>query len=300
MEVKGFIFDIKRFAVHDGPGIRTVVFFKGCPLSCAWCHNPEGIRREPELVRFEPRCIACHACIAACSHNAREIVEGQMVYHRERCELCGTCLEVCYAGALFQYGRMAGLDEIMSVLRQDEDFYGASGGGVTLSGGEPLAQPQFATALLRECRAAGLHTALDTCGQVAWSLLAAALAFTDLVLYDLKHLDPQQHRHYTGVNNALILENLLRLDRRGVPLEIRIPLVPTVNDGANLEATAAFLRTLENPFRVRLLPYHNLAGSKYQRLERQNRLPPIQPPAAAEVEAAADLLRECGREVVVE
>ncbi len=168
---QAIIFDIKRFAVHDGSGIRTVVFFKGCPLACAWCHNPEGIRREAELVRFESRCIACLACIADCPNGARELVDGELVYHRELCQQCGRCLEVCYAGALFQYGRALGLKELMDALRQDADFFAASGGGVTLSGGEPLVQPQVAVELLRRCKAEGLHTALDTCGQVAWRML---------------------------------------------------------------------------------------------------------------------------------
>lgn len=299
MAIHGSIFDIKRFAVHDGPGIRTTVFLKGCLLSCAWCHNPEGIRRQAELVYFESRCMHCGACVEACPNQAREIIAGEMVYHPERCELCAKCLEACYTGALFQYGQETSVDEVMAVLRQDAEFYQASGGGVTLSGGEPLAQERFAIALLRQCKAEGFHTALDTSGQVPWAVIAAALPYTDLVLYDLKHLDPQQHRYYTGIGNTLILDNLRSLDRSGVRLEIRIPLVPGVNDGPNLDAATAFLGSLESRPCVRLLPYHPLAGGKYLRLGRENRLPAAASPDSAQMNAAAEVLRASGCEVVV-
>ena len=300
METQGTIFDLKRFAVHDGPGIRTTVFFKGCPLSCAWCHNPEGIQHQPELVRFETRCIGCEACLAACWNGAHEKIDGEMVYHREYCELCGDCREACYADALFMYGRKVSVAEVMAELRQDEDFYRASGGGVTLSGGEPLAQPKFAIDLLRQCKAEGFSTALDTSGYAPWSALEAALAYTDLFLYDLKPLDPEYHKQSTGVSNALILENLRRLDQCQAPLEIRIPLIPTVTDGPNLDAACAFLKTLKHPTRVRLLPYHRLAGSKYLRLGLENRMPAVESPAPSQLQAAARQLQNCGCEVDLE
>ncbi len=299
MVISGNIFDIKRFAVHDGPGVRSTVFLKGCLLACAWCHNPEGIRRQAELVYFENRCIHCGACVEACPNQAREFIAGEMVYHAERCEMCAKCLEACYTGAIFQYGQETSIEEVMSVVRQDAEFYQASGGGVTLSGGEPLAQERFTVALLRQCKAEGFHTALDTSGQVPWTIFESALRYTDLVLYDLKHLDPQQHRHYTGVSNTLILENLCRLDRSEVKLEIRIPLVPGVNDGPNLEAASAFLGKLKSRPRVRLLPYHPLAGGKYLRLGRENRLTAAVSPDAAQMQAAAEVLRASGCEVVI-
>lgn len=300
MQTPGTIFDLKRFAVHDGPGIRTTVFFKGCPLSCAWCHNPEGTQRQPQLVRIENRCIGCEACAATCPNGAHEKVAGEMIYHRERCQLCGRCLEACYAGALFMYGREVSVDTLMAELRQDEDFYRASGGGITLSGGEPLAQAGFAIELLRQCKSEGFSTALDTCGYVPWATLAAALAYTDLVLYDLKPLDPAIHKQYTGVSNAVILDNLRRLDESGVPVEIRIPLIPGVTDGANLNATCAFLKTLQHPVRVRLLPYHRMAGSKYRRLGLENRMPAVAAPSDSEMQAAARQLQGCGCTIELE
>ncbi len=294
----GTIFDLKRFAVHDGPGVRTVVFLKGCPLSCAWCHNPEGQARPVELVYLENLCIRCGACAAACPNGARAWVEGSMVYHPELCTQCGRCLEACYAGALLQYGRQVSIAEVMETVRQDRDFYLDSGGGVTLSGGEPLAQPAFAIALLRQCKTEGFHTALDTSGFASWPILEAALSYTDLVLYDLKVLDTQQHRGQTGVDNTLILENLRRLTERKMPLEIRVPVVPGVNDGPNLAATGAFLRQLGARICVRLLPYHSLAGGKYQRLGRANPMPIVDSPLPAAMQAAAEVLRGYGCEIV--
>jgi pyruvate formate lyase activating enzyme len=299
MELTGTLFDIKRFAVHDGPGIRTVLFLKGCTLHCDWCHNPEGIRRQPDLVHFESKCVQCGACVAACPNQALELQAGGITIDRQRCEHSGECLEVCYAGALFRYGREVSVAQVMADLRQDADFYRSSGGGVTLSGGEPLLQADFSIEVLRQCKAEGFHTALDTCGNIPWAVLERALPYTDLVLYDLKHFDSHQHQHYTGASNATLLENLRRLDQRRIPLEIRIPLIPGVNDGENLRAVGAFLHSFEQPVRVRLLPYHRLAGSKYQRLGRENRMPQAATPGAAQLQAAADQLSAWGCQVVI-
>jgi pyruvate formate lyase activating enzyme len=294
METTGTIFDLKRFAVHDGPGIRTTVFLKGCPLHCAWCHNPEGIHRQAQWVWFESRCIGCDACLAACPNAALERVSGELVVHHERCDQCGRCREACYADALFLYGRQVSVAEVMAELRQDAAFYRESGGGVTLSGGEPLAQANFATTLLRQCKAEGFSTALDTCGAIPWPILSDALAYTDLVLYDLKPIDPELHRQTTGMSNSLVLENLRRIDQLQVPVEIRIPLIPGVTDGHNLELVCAFLKTLQHPVRVRLLPYHRLAGSKYQRLGLENRMPAVESPTPGQMQAAARQLSGCG------
>jgi pyruvate formate lyase activating enzyme len=223
----------------------------------------------------------------------------EMAYHRERCTLCGQCLEACYAEAIYQYGRTVSVNEIMAELRLDREFYAVSGGGITLSGGEPLLQAEFSTALLRQCKLEGFHTALDTCGNIAWTAFEHILPYTDLVLFDLKHLDPEQHRCYTGASNATLLENLRRLDQLHIPLEIRIPLIPTINDGENLAATGAFLHSLSQPVYVRLLPYHALAGSKYQRLGVENRMPIIEPPVAAQMQSAAAMLESWGCQVIV-
>jgi pyruvate formate lyase activating enzyme len=291
----GLVFDIKRFAVHDGPGLRTVVFFKGCGLGCVWCHNPESIGSRPEIAVHPERCIGCRACAAACPNGAHSFGEGgeQGEHHfaRERCRGCGRCAAECYAEALELVGREMTVDEVLDVLVADRAFYAASGGGITLSGGEPLVQRDFALALLRACRARGLRTALDTSGQVPWATLARALPNTDLVLYDLKHPDPNEHRRLTGATNELVLENLRRLSETGVPIEIRIPIVPGANDSP--EVMAAFGRvvaTLASVVAVRLLPYHRLAGSKYASVGRPNTLPAVDSPSRERLRLCADSL----------
>jgi pyruvate formate lyase activating enzyme len=297
----GRIFDIKRFAVHDGPGIRTTVFLKGCPLRCVWCHNPEGISPEPELVRYAQRCLGCGACVSACPHTAHEIVEGRApVYHRDRCTRCGACVRSCLADALALLGREVTAAEVMAEVRKDASFYAHSGGGVTLSGGEPLMQSRFARDLLRECKQEGFHTALDTCGHVGWRALRAVLPYVDLVLYDLKHFDSDAHRHYTGATNQRVLRNLRRLAERAVPVEIRLPLLPTINDSPEAaDAVAALLAPLGNITAVRLLAYHRLAGSKYARLGRENTLPNVPAPSGSDLTRVADRIGRHGLRVIV-
>jgi pyruvate formate lyase activating enzyme len=291
-DVKGWIFDIKRFAVHDGPGVRSTVFFKGCPLRCWWCHNPEALSSGAQIAWLDSRCIGCGVCFQICPHQVHEMgADGRRLLHRERCEQCGGCVAECYCGALVIEGRQASVAQVMEVLLKDRDFYASSGGGVTLSGGEPLAQPAFALALLAACRAAGLHTALDTCGQAGWEVLESALPLVDLVLYDLKHMDSDRHLTYTGSGNERILENLRRLAERGVPLEVRMPIIPTLNDDdAAIDAAAEFLASLANVPRVRLLPYHRLADGKYQRLGLDNPMPQVAPPSDAALQRVAQRL----------
>lgn len=298
---QGNIFDIKRFAVHDGPGIRTTVFLKGCSLRCAWCHNPEAIKPQPEVAFYAGRCIDCRACLAACPYGAHEITAaGERFYHRDRCRLCGQCVETCYAEALVMHGRRVTVEEVMAEVRQDASFYQNSGGGVTLSGGEPLLQGRFATALLQQCQAEGFHTAVDTCGQVGWKALERALPYLDLVLYDLKHIDPQWHRQYTGASNQRILENLRRLSRCGLPIEIRMPIIPTINDAqAFVEGAAAFLASLANISAVRLLAYHRLAGAKYRSLGQENTMPDVDPPTPDHMLQIAAWIARYGLEVIV-
>ena len=300
-EIKGFIFDIKRFAVHDGPGIRTTVFLKGCPLSCWWCHNPESINPKPELVLFEDRCIGCGGCFEVCPQKAHEILpDGTRVYHRERCISCGRCVEVCYAEALVMVGREVTVEEVMAELRKDAPFYESSGGGITLSGGEPMFQPRFALAILERCKSEGFHTALDTSGYAPWKAYERALPYVDLVLYDLKHIDPAAHRKYTGASNKLILENLVRIGESGVPIEIRMPIIPGVNDGReDIEGAAEFLKGVKNITQVTLLPYHRFGEAKYERLGREYKLKGLQPPARERVEEIAEWIRSHGFKVQV-
>ena len=208
----GRIFDIQRFSVHDGPGIRTTVFFQGCPLRCRWCHNPEAVSAGPALFYSDRACLSCRACEATCTEAVHSFAGEEQRMCRERCRLCGACAEVCVAGALEFSGRSATPEEVVEVVLRDRVFYETSGGGVTLSGGEPLAQPAFAREILARCRTEGLHTAVDTCGEGAREALDALIPLADLWLFDVKHLDPGAHRAATGRSNERILQNLRYLD----------------------------------------------------------------------------------------
>jgi pyruvate formate lyase activating enzyme len=299
--ITALIFDIKKFAIHDGPGIRTTVFFKGCPLACWWCHNPEAMSPKPELVLFEEKCIGCGECFRVCPEGAHEKKpDGSRVYHRDKCVLCGACAEVCYAEALVMEGRRVTVEELMVELRKDVPFYENSGGGITLSGGEPTLQHEFALALLKQCKSEGLHTAVDTSGQTPWRVFKTLLPYIDIVLYDVKHIDERSHRTHTGSHNHRILENLQRLGESGTPIEIRMPVIPTINDdGEDIERTARLLAGIESITRIELLPYHKLGASKYARLDMKYRLAEMEPPTAQRMETLAGLIRSHGLKVHV-
>ncbi|MBI3971210.1 MAG: glycyl-radical enzyme activating protein [Chloroflexi bacterium] len=301
--LRGLAFNVQRYSIHDGPGIRTTVFLKGCPLRCLWCHNPEAISGRIEFGFFPDRCIGCHECIQACPHGVHVVdAQGQRVVYRERCRSEARCVEVCYAEALERIGYELTVDEAVAQVERDRPFYEASGGGVTISGGEPLRQAAFTAAFLARCRARGLHAAIETCGYAPWPALATAAAHADLVLFDLKQMDSASHQALTGVPNALILDNLARLyasPGRGA-LWIRYPFISTMNDQPeNYHAMGRFLRALTGPqppvrLRVDLLPYHQLGQSKYRKLGRPYALEHLQPPARATIEAAADALAGYG------
>ena len=260
------IFDIKHFAVHDGPGIRTTVFLKGCPLRCAWCHSPESQNMIPDLLLNSEKCIGCKSCVDICPTNA---ILSPGLINKTACNLCGACTDICYAGAVEKIGNLITTDEVLSTVEKDRDLLLNSGGGVTLSGGEPLAQPSFAIDLLRRLKESGYHNALDTSGYTSWSVLEQALNYTDLVLFDLKHLDPVKHRQYTGKNNKLILENLNQASKLGKRIWIRVPLIPGLNDDPeHLTALARHLQCLRVE-RTYFLPYHSLGVSKYESLGRK-------------------------------
>jgi pyruvate formate lyase activating enzyme len=285
----GMIFDIERFAIHDGPGIRTTLFLKGCPLSCWWCHNPESISPRPQLALFEEKCIGCGRCFDACPNGVHEkLADGSRALHREKCAACGRCVQTCYAEALVMEGREISVEHAMDELRRDAPFYETSGGGVTLSGGEPLRQVEFTTAVLRSCKAEGLHTALDTCGYAPWTDYEMVLPFVDMVLYDFKLADTEAHVKYTGVPNELIRENLSRIDGRGLPIEIRIPVIPGINDGRdNIDQTAQFLSGMKQVKGIALLPYHGLGETKYPRVGKTYRLNGLASPTRERMEEIA-------------
>lgn len=262
--MKGCISDLKRFAVHDGDGIRTTVFFKGCPLNCLWCHNPESISFQPQTAFYQNKCIGCGEC-----------------------KKDGFSPENCLGDARIFYGKRMSVEELLPLLLEDLPFYETSGGGVTLSGGECLCQADFCADLLKRLKAEGIHTAVDTCGFVPKSALEQVLPFTDVFLYDLKAYDEDVHLRCTGQSNKLILENLLYLDSLGAKIEVRIPYVPDTNDG-QMQKIADFLRPLKSVKKVKILPYHNYAGSKYEALGMENTLPE-RLPTEEEIKAAEKL-----------
>lgn len=269
--MKGKIFEIKQFAVHDGDGIRTTVFFKGCPLKCVWCHNPEGISPQAELAYFSHKCIGCGECVSVCPTGAHTLEKGAHHFDRARCIACGRCADGCLGNALTLYGKEYSVDEVMPLLLKDKEFYQNSGGGVTLSGGECLLQADFCAELLKGLKSNGVHTAVDTCGQVTKLALGKVLPYTDVFLYDVKAFDSGAHKRCTGQGNERILENLVWLSERDAAIEIRIPLVPDFNE-KEIEGIGEFLSRLNGITKVRLLPYHNFAGSKYEALGMKNTL----------------------------
>lgn len=251
--MKAMISDIKRFAVHDGDGIRATVFFKGCPLKCVWCHNPESISFKPQTAFYKDKCIGCGEC-------KKESFTP----------------DDCLGEAQIRYGKEVTVEELLPILLEDKDFYESSGGGVTLSGGECLCQADFCAELLKALKKEGINTAVDTCGFVTKESIDKVIPYTDTFLYDLKTFDEDVHILYTGQSNKLILENLMHIDSCGKAIEIRIPYVPDFND-EQIEAIAKFLVPLKNIKSVKILPYHNYAGSKYEALNMKNTLPKILP-----------------------
>ena len=271
--MNGMIFDIQRFSIHDGPGIRTTVFFKGCPLGCKWCHNPEGISPAPVLSFMASKCIGCGYCFRACTQAVHSMRDGQHVMDRSRCEVCGRCATECHAQALELIGRRASVEEVMAEVLADRAFYQTSGGGMTLSGGEPLMQFEFALALLRAAKKEGLHTCVETSSFVSWTNFERVLPLTDLFLCDVKDTSDARHLANTGVSNGLIQSNIRRLHEAGANLRLRVPLVPGCNDAQdNLDGLARLAGELPRIEGVEILLYHKLGLSKHQRLGSHNPL----------------------------
>jgi pyruvate formate lyase activating enzyme len=310
----GTIFDIKKYSINDGPGIRTTVFFCGCPLSCLWCHNPESISLVPELLYREGRCLMCGACVETCPEEAismesnifrrltdegRETLES-VVTDRAICTRCEICISACYSGARQFSGHEVTVTEVMAQVKREIPFYDESGGGVTFSGGEPLMQPGFLSALLRACREQEIHTVVDTSGFANWSVFEQIRRDVDLFLYDLKHMDSMRHREVTGVPNEPILSNLRALSEHGHRILVRIPLIPGINDDEqNLCQSGVFLASLPKLEGVELMGYHNIAQAKYEALSRQYKLADTKPPTEGAMLQAAELLRSHNLQVSV-
>ena len=275
---KLLIFDVQRFSIHDGPGIRTTIFMKGCPLQCDWCSNPESQHIAPEIMFDRSRCIKCGGCLKVCPTCATFELEGEIRINREACIACGQCVKVCNGEARQIAGRYMTIEELVEEVKKDELFYRNSGGGVTISGGEPSIQVNATRDLLKRLQENGLHTTLDTCGHANREDLEKILSYVDLVLFDLKHMDSEKHREYTGFSNEVILDNLELIVSKGIPTWVRIAIIPGYNDSEeNIKEMARFISWLNSMkpnviIEVNLLPYHNLGTSKYKSLGREYKL----------------------------
>ena len=291
----GQVFNIQRFSVHDGPGIRTAVFLKGCPLACAWCHNPEGISLRPEIVATPSRCIGCGECVAACPQGLPCPRQSPTVEDTESCLLCGACVDACPTEARQRVGRSMSVAEVVEIVSKDRIFYDDSGGGVTYSGGEPLRQAPFLRAALEACQSIGLHTAVDTCGLAAEEDLLSVAEVTDLFLFDIKMMDDSRHRRFTGVSNRLILSNLQALGRAEQRIWVRVPVIPGINDEMeNLLATAELAASIPAVERVCLLPYHSLGESKSKTPDREARVPDLKAPTPDRMQYLVEVVEAAG------
>lgn len=314
MSSSGLIFNIQRFSIHDGPGIRTTVFFKGCSLQCFWCHNPEGRHARPELQFFPERCISCRECLSHCTNNCHQLKDNYHLFLRENCRACGACAETCYANALELTGRSMTVDQVMEEILRDRLFYETSNGGVTLSGGEPVLQVEFARDLLQRCKESDLHTAIETCGNYNWHNLEKLLPFTDLIMMDIKHVNPVVHHAFCGDSNERVLANARRIALTDKPIFFRTPIVPTVNDTVeDVSSIVKFIRELvelrikssngtnKTPgIQLEFLPFHRLAGDKYRSLGMEYHAKDLNPPAKEKLLEFAKIAEIEGVEVLIQ
>ena len=294
------LFNLQRFSTEDGPGIRTTLFFKGCPLRCPWCHNPEGLRPGPEVMWQSLTCLGCGDCAEACPQTAIHLDDSRVHVDRRRCKSCGRCVQACPSGARELAGTEYTVDALLDEVLKDRTFYATSGGGVTFSGGEPMMQLDFLIALAKECKNRDFHTALDTSGYARWENYLKVIDFIDLILYDMKHMDPERHKEFTGVDNKLILANAKRLDEHDKTMWIRVPVVPDCNDTVeNMQAAADHFKGFQHIERVELLPYHRLAESKYRRLHQHYSLEGTETPVEEHLKGLAKPFEDAGLNVKI-
>jgi pyruvate formate lyase activating enzyme len=294
----GLIFNTQPLSIHDGPGIRTTVFLKGCPLRCEWCSNPDSWHPFPEIMTRDTKCLRCGCCAKACPARAITITEDARDIDRAKCGRCIECGSACLNGAIHVSGETVEVDELVREVAKDELFFKNSGGGLTLSGGEPLLQWEFVAQVFEACKKRGIHTALDTTGYAAWEQLDAVLNYSDLVLYDVKHMDPEIHLRRTGVSNALILENLSKTARR-VRTWIRIPIIPGFNDtDSDLRRIVDYVAALPVE-KVSILPYHGWGQAKFEALGSEYPLTEISPPLDERIEEICTIVKSAGFECTV-
>jgi len=290
---EGVLFNIQRYSLHDGPGIRTIPFFKGCPLSCKWCSNPESHRPQPELIYKKNDCIHCGKCIDVCKHKALSS-HHRFFVDRERCTQCGECVDVCPTGALEMKGKRMTVGQVMLELKKEENLFRRSGGGITLSGGEPLAQPEFAKDLLKACKEKGWHTAIETTGYTSKDVVENIFPWVDLALTDIKAISPHVHKENTGVDNKIILENLIRISFI-TKLIVRVPIIPNVNDNPEeIKAIGEFAKLLSGVDTIHLLPYHNYGENKYIMLGKEYPMRETEPNKEEKLNLLKDVIESLG------
>jgi pyruvate formate lyase activating enzyme len=293
---KGFIYDLQRFAIHDGPGIRTLVYMKGCPLKCLWCSSPHTQKSKPEIMRNEINCQMCGRCVDTCPDHLITISnEGEIIFNRKPCNVCGKCVEACPNQALKLIGYHVTTEELYNEVNKDSPFYRRSNGGVTVGGGEPTMQIDFVTEFLKRCKQTYMHTAIETCGYVKWEKMEKLLKYVDLVYIDIKHMDPTVHKELTGVSNELTLENAKSIALIK-PIIIRIPVIPGYNDSKeNIIASAKFAAGLgDNLKRIDLLPYHRFGTQTYSSIGMEYKLPDVEPPSEDHMILLKRIVESCG------
>lgn len=295
---KGMIFNVQRYSLHDGPGIRTIVFFKGCPLTCLWCANPESQQLYPEMLIRKVNCIGCGACVSACTNHALTLTSDGIEMDRSLCQRCGKCAQVCNSNGITVVGRAVTVQELYKEIIEDKVFFDVSNGGITFSGGEPFMQPEFLKAMLLKCKENHLHTIIETCGQAPQEVVEDILPYVDGFYYDLKIMDPQKHKTFTGMTNERILSNLSMIASHKKEVLVRTPLLPGINDDEeNIRAIGQFLKSI-GITTIQLLPYHAYGVAKYQSIGRSYQLD-IKSPTEESMTEAASLLASYGVKTIV-
>lgn len=299
-EKKGNVFNIQKYSIHDGPGIRTTVFLKGCPLHCKWCHNPEGLSSEIQILRNEDKCVLCGNCVQVCPTNSLKFGDNKITYDRDTCILCNRCEKVCYYEAIEIVGELKTVDDIMKEVLKDKIFYEVSGGGVTFSGGEPFQDPKFLLELVKSAKEEGLHVAIDTSGFTKWDNIQSVIEYVDLLLYDFKMADYKKHKEYTGVSNELIVDNLKKLGNENIEIYLRLPMIRGVNDSnEDIKNILEIIKDINNISQVNILEYHSMGMEKYPRLGKVYDLTGEEKPDHQNICAIKEIFEKAGFKTVI-